>query len=258
MSETVSERILDDLHALREVEAPDLRPAVLPELDLADRYGTIHTPLGPMYVAYNARGISAVDRAGDPAEFERAFRLRFRRPVFAVDRLPEGLLRAATERLQGRGMPQFDLRGLSEFEQAVLRKALEIPRGEIRPYSWIAREIGRPRAVRAVGTALAHNPIPLLIPCHRVVRLDGRIGNYGLGGPEKKRAILSAEGIDVDEIEALAREGIRFIGSDTTHVYCHPTCHNARRITPAHRQRFHTIEQAERAGYRACKVCRPA
>jgi hypothetical protein len=97
-----------------------------------------------------------------------------------------------------------------------------------------------------------------LIPCHRVVRLDGRIGNYGLGGPENKRAILTAEGIDVDEIESLARQGVRLVGSDTTHVYCHPTCRNARRITPAHRQGFRSIEQAEAAGYRACKVCRPA
>ena len=52
-------------------------------------------------------------------------------------------------------------------------KALEIPRGEVRPYGWIAAEIGRPKAVRAVGTALGHNPIPLIVPCHRVVRSDG-------------------------------------------------------------------------------------
>ena len=75
-------------------------------------------------------------------------------------------------------------------------KALEIPRGEVRPYGWIAAEIGRPKAVRAVGTALGHNPVPLIVPCHRVVRTDGTIGQYSLGGPGNKRTILSAEGLD--------------------------------------------------------------
>jgi O-6-methylguanine DNA methyltransferase len=77
----------------------------------------------------------------------------------------------------------------------VLMKALEIPRGEVRTYGWIAREIGRPKAVRAVGTALAKNPIPLFIPCHRVVRSDGSIGQYGCGGPVNKRRLLLHEGV---------------------------------------------------------------
>jgi O-6-methylguanine DNA methyltransferase len=152
---------------------------------------------------------------------------------------------------------RFDLRGLSEFEQAVLRKALEIPPGEVRPYSWIAREIGRPKAVRAVGTALGGNPIPLLIPCHRVVRLDGHLGEYGLGA-ENKRIVLAAEGIDPNRLETLARSGIRYFGSDTTRIFCFPTCRHARRVTDAHRVVFHSDAEATLAGYRACKVCRPA
>ena len=90
--------------------------------------------------------------------------------------------------------PDVDLDTLTEFEQAVLRKTMEIPYGEVRPYSWVAREIGRPRAVRAVGTALAGNPVTFVIPCHRVVRADGHIGNYGAGGPEAKREVLGARG----------------------------------------------------------------
>ena len=90
-------------------------------------------------------------------------------------------------------------------------KALEIPRGEVRPYGWIAAEIGRPKAVRAVGTALGHNPVPLIVPCHRVVRSDGMIGQYSLGGPENKRTILAGEGVDPDELEALARAGVRYL-----------------------------------------------
>ena len=108
---------------------------------------------------------------------------------------------------------------------------LEIPRGEVRPYAWVAAELGRPLAVRAVGNAVARNPIPFVIPCHRVVRSDGRIGNYGAGGPMAKRAVLESEGMDTDEMERLPAKGVRFIGSDTTHIYCYPSCRNARRIT---------------------------
>ena len=115
----------------------------------------------------------------------------------------------------------------------MLLKALQIPRGEVRPYGWIASEIGHPAAVRAVGTALGHNPVPLLIPCHRVVRSDGHIGQYSLGGPENKRTLLEWEGADPDELERLAKAGIRYFGSDTTHIVCHPTCHHARRVTAA-------------------------
>ena len=91
----------------------------------------------------------------------------------------------------------LDLRGRTAFERDVWSKALEIPRGEVRPYGWIAAEIGRPKAVRAVGTALGHNPVPLIVPCHRVVRSDGLLGQYSLGGPGNKRTILAAEGVDV-------------------------------------------------------------
>jgi O-6-methylguanine DNA methyltransferase len=144
-----------------------------------------------------------------------------------------------------------------EFERAVWMKALEIPRGEVRPYGWIAAEIGRPKAVRAVGTALGHNPVPLIVPCHRVVRSDGMIGQYSLGGPHNKRTILAEEGADPDQLEALARAGIRYFGSDTTRIYCLPTCHDARRVTERHLVQFPSARDAAKAGYRPCKHCRP-
>ena len=124
----------------------------------------------------------------------------------------------------------LDLRGRTEFEVAVWTKALEIPRGEVRPYGWIAAEIGRPKAVRAVGTALGHNPVPLIVPCHRVVRTDGTIGQYSLGGPGNKRTILAAEGLDPEAMEAAARRGERLSGSTTTRIVCWPTCRHARRV----------------------------
>ena len=99
----------------------------------------------------------------------------------------------ALESGDGTGL-DYDLRGITDYWRAVLVITLGIPRGEVRSYTWVAAAAGRPRAVRAAGSALAANPVPLLIPCHRVVRLDGHIGNYGLGGPPVKRLLLGHEG----------------------------------------------------------------
>jgi O-6-methylguanine DNA methyltransferase len=236
-----------------------LRPAVLAEVGLADQYARIPSPLGPLVVAWNGLGVSLVDAEPDDAAFEARHRATTGRPAFAADAVPDPLARAIARRLDGdtRVRIDLDLRGHSGFEQDVWRKALEIPRGEVRPYGWVAAEIGRPKAVRAVGTALGHNPVPLIVPCHRVVRTDGTIGQYSLGGPGNKRTILRSEGLDPEALESLAARGVRYIGSDTTNVVCLPTCRHARRITDPHRVPFRSMRAAEDAGYRPCRVCRP-
>jgi hypothetical protein len=99
--------------------------------------------------------------------------------------------------------------------------------------------------------------VPLIVPCHRVVRSDGTLGQYSLGGPENKRTILAAEGADPDELEGLARAGVRFLGSDTTHIYCMPTCRDARRVRDRHLVQFSSARVAAAAGYRPCLHCRP-
>ncbi len=247
------------LATLAEPAPPSLAHGSLVAVGLADDYALLDSPVGPLRVAWNGRGVSAVEGAPDDHAFEARFFARTGRHAERRDALPAGLARSIVRRLGGdrRARIELDLRGSSEFEQAVWLKALEIPRGEVRPYGWVAAEIGRPKAVRAVGTALGHNPVPLIVPCHRVVRSDGTIGQYSLGGPGNKRTILAAEGLDPDELERLARAGIRYIGSDTTHIYCLPTCHNAKRITPAHRLEFRSTLASESAGYRACRECRP-
>ncbi len=153
---------------------------------------------------------------------------------------------------------QFDLRGLSEFERAVLLKALEIPGGEVRPYSWIAREIGHPEAVRAVGTALGKNPVPLLIPCHRVVRADGTLGQYSMGGSRVKRALLEVEGVEPNTIEELAARGIRYLGNEKSRAYCYPTCGGTHSLVRSNKVPFHSGREALAAGYHPCRDCRPA
>jgi O-6-methylguanine DNA methyltransferase len=204
---------------------------VLSAAGIGERYAELETVIGTFFVSWNRAGVTAVARER-PARAEK------------VAKLP--------------GQIRFDLTGLTDFERAVLHKTLEIPRGEVRTYSWVAREIGRPRAVRAVGTALANNPIPILIPCHRVVRSDGVIGNYGAGGPEAKFRILDHEGARPDRLLELARRHTRFVGSRTTRVFCLPSCHAARRIQPDNEVPFADESAARSAGYRPCLHCRPA
>src|SRR5215472_2722443 len=188
-------QLLSDLRALSAVQAPPtLLEGVLLEIGLADLYAPLMTPLGPVFVAWNPLGVSAVMKTTTAEEFEARFAQRFHRRPRATRELPADLGR------------RFDLRSVTEFERAALLKAREIPRGEVRTYGWIAAQIGHPKAVRAVGSALRKNPAPVLIPCHRVVRSDGHIGQYALGGPGNKRAILAAEGVEAGAVARLARQ----------------------------------------------------
>ncbi|MGB2800503.1 MAG: methylated-DNA--[protein]-cysteine S-methyltransferase [Dehalococcoidia bacterium] len=92
---------------------------------------------------------------------------------------------------------ELDLAPATPFRRAVWEATRSIPYGEIRSYSWVAHHIGKPRALRAVGQALGHNPVPIVVPCHRVVNKNGNLGGFG-GGLDMKKRLL--------EIEALFRK----------------------------------------------------
>ena len=253
-----------DLRDLGRVRAPEgfaervlAAAGILP--GVADAYAELDTPAGVLDVAWNGEGVSAVRLARSGGDFERWFTARLGRRVVRAAQVPERLMGQIEDAIAGRSRRlRFDLGNLSAFEQDVLRKTLQIPRGEVRSYAWVAREIGRPRAVRAVGTALAHNPIPVLIPCHRVVRSDGTLGQYSMGGTAVKRDMLSREGVDPIWLEELTAAGVRFVGSRTTHVFCVPTCRHARRIQAPNRVPLRDARTAVGAGFRPCARCRPA
>lgn len=87
---------------------------------------------------------------------------------------------------------KVDLRG-TEFQRSVWKALLDIPRGQVISYGDVANDIGKPKASRAVGSAVGENPVSLIIPCHRVVQASGALGNYGWGLPLKEK-ILKLEG----------------------------------------------------------------
>lgn len=246
------------LAALRENAPADVFPAVLDRAGLADHYVIRASPLGPVFIAFSPRGFTLVNLAGDPEAVAAGYRAQRGRPILPGEpppRLGAALQRILTGGSTGRVL--LDPAGLSPFQEAVLRKTAEIPPGEVRPYRWVAAGIGRPGAERAVGNALAANPVPLVVPCHRVVRSDGRLGRYSLGTDRNKRRLLEAEGLDVGAHERLAAAGVRFVGRDTTRVYCYPTCRHARRVAAGHRVEFRDAGAAGRAGFRPCRNCRP-
>ena len=250
--------LMTDLKRLGSLQAPaGFAERVLVQVGMGDSYARFETVLGGVYVAWNRFGVSAAARSESASAFEDWFRKDLGRALLPAP-APADLGAKIEDELSGKRRMRFDLRGLTEFEQAVLRKTYQIPRGEVRPYGWVAREIRRPAAVRAVGTALANNPIPYFIPCHRVVRTDGEIGNYGGGGPEAKRAILTMEGVRVNRLQELARAGVRYQGVRTTKVFCYPTCHTGRHALEKNIVWLRDEASARAAGFRPCKVCRPA
>ncbi|MFQ5523254.1 MAG: methylated-DNA--[protein]-cysteine S-methyltransferase [Acidimicrobiia bacterium] len=249
-------RLEDQLTRLG-VQAPEtVKEGVLLGTGLADGYRPFNSPIGAVIVTFNTEGVSSVDLADEDAP--RRFLDRFGRPLIPSDPPPgwETLIQNAIERGAPGRLP-VDLRSVTDFQHRVLSQAARIPKGQVRPYLWLAHRVGRPHAVRAVGSTMARNPIPLIIPCHRVVRSDGRIGAYSLGGPHNKVRLLRSEGTNPEWLEDLARRGVRYVGSDTTGIFCHPTCANARHITDRHRHEFRTRSEAEQAGYRSCEVCQP-
>jgi methylated-DNA-[protein]-cysteine S-methyltransferase len=118
----------------------------------------------------------------------------------AVDSASEGEAGDLPDRLmafaKGRRVDltdDIDWNGLSGFRREVLEETLRIPAGETRTYGWLAHKVGSPRAARAVGRVMATNPLPIIVPCHRVVASDGSLHGYG-GGLDVKASLLRLEG----------------------------------------------------------------
>ena len=139
-----------------------------------------------------------------------------------------------------------DLTTVPDFQRRVLAATGHIPFGEGRAYAWVASRIGHPRAVRAVGTALGRNPVPLILPCHRVWRSDGSVGGYIFGAAVK------------DRLAALERTTPVLEGCTSTRIVCRVGCIHGRHMRPDNRVVFASVEDARSVGYRPCKRCRPA
>ncbi len=170
---------------------------------LADAvYTTLSTPIGPLVVVQGERGVVRIAFEGEPLDRTLARVaagvgpriVQSDRELAATRDTISAYLEGDDDRLE---LP-VDLSLVhGPFRRAVLETLhREVHRGEVVTYGALARQAGNPRAVRATGTACATNPVPIVVPCHRVLPASGRLGSYG-GGPERKRALLTLEGAPV-------------------------------------------------------------
>lgn len=250
---TIEQRLAE----LLGTQAPDrISEATALGTGLADGYDFYESAVGEVVVTFNPDGVSSLTLAEDG--YQAYFETRFGRPLIRAE-APQSWADLIAERIEA-GSPgklPVDLRSVTPFQSEVLRKAATIPRGEVRPYGWLAKQVGHPKAARAVGSTMAKNPIPLIIPCHRVVRSDGHIGAYSLGGPEQKWQLLSYEGARPKDLEALAGHHVRVQGNPGTGIYCLPTCRAIRKVDPEKLIGFARAGAAEDSGFIPCEVCQP-
>jgi methylated-DNA-[protein]-cysteine S-methyltransferase len=181
---------------------------VSPELDRAFRdraaaeglldvaYDLVDTPIGALLVAVSDHGVTRISFDPEPdrevESLARTFGLRVLRSARAVD--PPR--RQLTEYFEG-SRTEFDvpvdLRVEAPFRRTVMEQLARVPYGNVTTYGALAAKAGRPRAARAVGTIMNRNPVPIVLPCHRVVGSTGKLVGYG-GGLERKEALLRLEG----------------------------------------------------------------
>ena len=166
-------------------------------------YDIFESPLGPLYLTFSGKTLSGVS-------FHKPAHTSFKKGA-----APKSFLKELDAYFNG-SKSTFDqeIKFLSgtDFEKAVWAALLKIPFGETRSYKWVAEEIDNPAAVRAVGRALSKNPIPVVVPCHRVIESDGSIGGFA-SGVEMKRRLLDLEYYAKMECNTTGTKGQRHRGS---------------------------------------------
>jgi methylated-DNA-[protein]-cysteine S-methyltransferase len=164
-------------------------------LDVA--YAEIDSPIGELIVFVTPRGLLRIKYADEPIEgvlADVAARVspRILRAPARTDEARHELEAYFGLRRRAFNLP-IDWSLVHGFAGRILRKTARIPFGEVRSYGQLAAQAGSPRAARAVGNALGSNPIPIVVPCHRVLHADGGLGGYS-GGLDRKRYLLALEG----------------------------------------------------------------
>jgi O-6-methylguanine DNA methyltransferase len=226
-------------------------------------YHVFASPLGCLLIARSEDGVALVEYLAAPdLRHSRLRRLPDTELVSDGAEL-QALYQELLEYLQGRRTRldwALDLRlARSGFHRAVLEATAAVPYGAVVSYTGIAREIGKPSATRAVAQALRWNPVPIVVPCHRIVGLSGRLTGYAGDRVELKHRLLAVEGVPATGRRAesrIARD--RMYVSDDGHWYCLPTCPSMRDTgTVPHRMLFGRRHHAEAAGLVPCDTCHP-
>jgi O-6-methylguanine DNA methyltransferase len=235
---------------------PALRRIQRPRVEI----GVAETALGPLLIARSARGLLMIrfmdtpDTATLTAELKERFDLIESASMVAeiggeLERFFDGDSAAIADR-----PVDLSLVG-SAFQRRALTRLRKVPAGAVTTYQALAAATGSPSAQRAIGNTVASNPIPIYVPCHRVIKSDGSIGNYG-GGVERKLKLLRAEGFAVDRGQRIPSAAV--YGHLVTRIFCKPSCGAAKRARIDRMLIFPDTKNATAAGMRPCKLCRPS
>jgi O-6-methylguanine DNA methyltransferase len=222
------------------------------------------SPLGPILIARSDEGVVAVEYL-ESARGAAASRLLRGHGIEIIEdgTETEGFYQQILEYLAGErtrlAWPlDFRLAG-SEFQREVLRATAALPYGAVVSYAHLAREIGRPTATRAVAQALRHNPLPIVVPCHRVVGSSGALTGYAGNKLGLKERLLTLEGVPLAHARREGRivRDAMYMRADHDTEYCVPTCGALRTLPLWRLTLYSTRSRAEAAGLAPCTSCRP-
>jgi methylated-DNA-[protein]-cysteine S-methyltransferase len=224
------------------------------------RVALIDSSIGRLLAALSSRGLVALRfiESGDTEDVMQTLRRRF--DLIQDDRVADeigseidALMRGDATAVNTRAVDLSLVE--SAFQRRALRRLRRVPPGSVISYQALAAAVGTPKAQRAIGNTVASNPVPIYVPCHRVIRSDGSLGNYG-GGPQRKLKLLRAEGFRIDRDSRLPEEAV--YGHLDSRIFCRPTCKAVRRAARHRWLIFADAERATRFGMRACRMCHPA
>jgi O-6-methylguanine DNA methyltransferase len=222
--------------------------------------GVVRSPLGALLVAVTNRGVAMIHYLAGPDDLTTTLeKLRPRIDLAADRRIVEGVAEEVRGYLAGDAKTlcrEVDLSlAKSPFQQKVLRKLQEVPRGSVISYRALGAAAGAPKGARAVGNAMHNNPVPIYVPCHRVIASGGGIGGYG-GGARRKLQLLRAEGFDLNDAAKKIPDSAVW-GHKGTKIYCRAGCRTAARVDPSRILYFADGKGARVSGFRPCKICLP-
>ncbi len=270
----------DELERYRVLEGmvTDLRRAPLPGADpalsraelesrLADirarmvAYGIFSSPLGKILIARSELGISLVEylesESAAKSHLARLAGGEMREDKAGVETVYHELLEYLDHRRTRLDWP-LDLRwARSDFQRRVLTATAELPYGAVTSYAGIAQRIGTPSAVRAVAQALRRNPVPIVIPCHRVIGNGGDLTGYAGNKISLKRTLLSLEGVPMAVRARKIERDHMYVRAGADSEYCVPTCGSLSRQSLAGLTLFGSRGHAEAVGLTPCTSCRP-
>lgn len=227
-------------------------------------YRVFPSPLGNILIAQSEQGVSLIEYLGRAKSLAQS-RLARIEGIEAIEDGAEleGLHRELLEYLEGKRTHltwPVDLRLVrSDFHRSVLEATSGIPYGAVMSYAGVASEVGKPSATRAVAQALRWNPLPIVIPCHRVVGSSGTLTGYAGNKIDLKERLLTVEGVPTmpSERDRLIARPAMYVRHRHESEYCLPTCGSLPTRPLSEMTLFASRERAEAVGLEPCTSCRP-